>query len=562
MKYSHYFFILLSVLFGNCTAPKGKSVSSTGSHVKLEKKPNILWLVAEDLSPYIPSYGDSTIVTPSLDRLAAEGICYDNFYTPAPVCSPARAAIITGMYPTKIGASHMRTGPWMNGRPSAESLMKYAKIAAKKIPPYEAVPQVEVKMFPEYLRTEGYYCTNNGKEDYQFLKTPTAWDASSNKAHWRNRPDGMPFFSVFNLFVTHESQIWAKENDSLWVDTNLEVKVPPYLPDTEIGKRDMRRMYSNILEMDHQVGEILKQLEEDGLLENTIVIWYSDHGGPLPRQKRLLYESGIKVPMIVRFPNKRMAGKRDNRLISFIDLAPTMLSLTGIKPPSYMDGKAFSGSYARDIEPAYIFAAADRFDANYDNVRAVKDKRYKYLKYYKPEKSMFLHVGYRDQMAIMRELYRLRDSGNLTDVQKLWFRDSKPQEELFDTSSDPHEINNLAENPRYANKLIELRKACKSWVTNIDDTGLISESELLKRFWTDNTQPITRDPTISLIDHKIVLSNETQGSSIGYRIHTNGNISESWKIYTDAFSIPQGQTVEVIAQRLGYLPSKKISKTF
>ena len=171
-------------------------------------------------------------------------------------------------------------------------------------------------MFSEILRSQGYYCTNNAKQDYQFIKTPTAWDENSRNAHWRKRPIGKPFFSIFNFGVTHESRIWAKSQDSLWVDYNLKVPVPPYLPDTEVGRRDIRRMYSNILEMDYQVGEILKQLEEDGLMDSTIVVWYTDHGGPLPRQKRLLYESGLKVPMIVRFPEKLFAGKRDDRLIS------------------------------------------------------------------------------------------------------------------------------------------------------------------------------------------------------------------------------------------------------
>ena len=185
-------------------------------------KPNILWIVAEDMSEYIPSFGDSTIVTPNLSRLAAEGISYDNFYSPHPVCAPARAAILTGMYANSIGASHMRTGPWYSGRPSEETIQSYqAKAMPPNINAYEAVPEAQVKMFTEYLRKAGYYCSNNSKEDYQFLKTPTAWDDSSPDAHWKNRAANQPFFSIFNIGVTHESQIWLKQKYSLWVDSNL-----------------------------------------------------------------------------------------------------------------------------------------------------------------------------------------------------------------------------------------------------------------------------------------------------------------------------------------------------
>ncbi len=528
----------------------------------LNFRPNILWLVAEDMSPNIPAFGDSTIVTPVLNRLANQGVSYDNFYAPAPVCAPARAAIITGMYPNSIGAGHMRTGPWYAGRPSQEALLGY-KSLPEGFTPYEAIPGPEVRMFSEILRTEGYYCTNNAKQDYQFVKTPTAWNENSSEAHWRNRPKGKPFFSIFNFGVTHESRIWAKADDSLWVDQNLAVPVPPYLPDTEIGRRDIKRMYSNILEMDFQVGEILRQLEDDGLMDSTIVIWYTDHGGPLPRQKRLLHESGLKVPMIIRFPDQLFAHQRDERLISFIDLAPTMLSLAGVKPPDYMDGKAFLGSYIRENEPKYIFAAADRFDEVYDRNRAVRDKRYKYIKYHYPEKPMFLQVAYRDQQPIMQELYRLRDLNQLTPEQKLWFRETKPEEELFDTWNDPHEVKNLANNPKFSDKLKELRDACNSWTESINDTGLIPESELIKRFWPEGKQPKTSNPIAQFNGNQLNISCKTSGASIGYRIQsTVENLDEkSWEVYQKPTLIPKGETIEIIAHRIGYLPSQTITIT-
>jgi len=326
-----------------------------------EEPVNILWIVAEDLSPIIPSFGDSTVLTPNLSRLAKEGVCYDRVFSPSGVCAPSRAAIATGMYPTHIGANHMRTGPWFTGI-SDEFIKAYAERAMPPgITPYQAIPSAEVKMMSEYLRGKGYYCSNNSKEDYQFMRGTMAWDESSNNAHWRNRKDDQPFFSVFNINVTHESQIWAKAQDSLWVPEDLDAPVPPYLPTTDSALIDVRRMYSNIKEMDQKVGKIMSDLEEDGLLDNTIIFWYTDHGGPLPRQKRLTYDSGLHVPMIVRHPDERLAGTRDGRLVSFIDFAPTVLSITGMAPPEHMDGKAFLGAYEEN-ERDYILMKAHQIE--------------------------------------------------------------------------------------------------------------------------------------------------------------------------------------------------------
>lgn len=517
--------------------------------------PNILWIVAEDLSEYLPSFGDSTIKTPNLSRIAAEGICYDNFFTPAAVCSPARSAIATGMYPTKIGTNHMRTGPWYAGPQSKEHIANYAKGMPPSIPAHEAVLPPEVKMMSQYLRMNGYYCTNNAKQDYQFICPKTAWDQNSRKAHWRNRKAGQPFFSIFNLEVTHESRIWSKAEDSLWVDADLDVNVPPYLPDTEVGRKDFRRMYSNIKEMDDQVGKIIDELEEDDLLDNTIIVWYSDHGGPLPRQKRLLYDSGIKVPMIIRFPNKYGAGTRNDDLLSFIDLGPTALSIAGVSPPAYMDGKAFLGKF-RHAQPAkYVHAAADRFDESYDTNRAVRDKRYKYIKYYKPELPMFLHVSYRDQQPIMQELYRLRDAGKLTKAQALWFRDKKPEEELFDTEADPHELNNLVNDPKYQTKLLELRAECIRWITAMNDKCIGPETELLNEIWPDGKKPKTDIPTVKFKDGLLSINCKTEGANIAYKI---GN-SEAWDIYTREVQLDFDADVKVIAHRIGYEPSAEIT---
>ncbi len=516
-------------------------------------RPNVLWLVAEDLSPYIPAFGDSTIVTPNLDRLANEGVCYDYFFTPHPVCAPARASIITGMYANHIAASHMRTG-------GANADPAYRANYSKRMPPgvqaYEAMPPTGVKMFPEYLRAAGYYCTNNNKQDYQFVRTITCWDESSREAHWRNREDGQPFFAVFNFNVTHESRIWAKAEDSLWVAEDLEVDVPPYLPQNEIGKTDMRRMYSNVLEMDAQVGEVLRQLEEDGLMDSTVIFWYGDHGGPLARQKRLVYESGTKVPLIVRFPDAVGSGSRDDRMTSFIDLGPTVLSLTSTPLPGNMEGTAFLGTSLRTEEPQYAFAAGDRFDEMPDKIRAVRDKRFRYIKYYEPEKPMYLDVPYRRQMAVMAELLRMREAGELNEVQALWFRETKPTEELFDVAADPHEVNNLAGDPAYADKLQELRGVLEDWVASSNDTGMMPEPELIDSLWgTERKQPAVDAPTISIENGTATITCTTPGASLGYRV--NGQPEGAWKVYTGPFEVPEGQTVVAVADRIGWVKSEE-----
>ena len=536
------FSLIVLTIAVSCSNQENKVHSGEATTESL--RPNILWLVAEDLSCYLPSFGDSTIQTPNLSRLAEEGICYDQFYTAAPVCAPARASIAMGMYPTSIAAGHMRTGG-------------NVKFYPKDITPYEALPPVGTRMMSEWLRINGYYCTNNSKEDYQFKKTPTAWDESSKQAHWRNRQPGQPFFSIFNFTVCHESQIWAKAEDSLLVDADLEVPDIPYLPRTDVALNDIRRMYSNIIEMDRQVGRVLDQLEEDGELENTIIFWYSDHGGPLPRQKRLLYDSGMKVPMIIRFPDKKGANTRNDDLTCFIDLAPTVLSLAGIPPPSYMQGIDFLGDHQPTQKRKYVFGAGDRFDAQYDCIRAARDKRYKLIRYYDTEKPMFLPVAYRDQMPIMQELHRLRDLGQLTPAQALWFRPTKPNIEFFDVDNDPHEINNLADDPQYSDKIDELSKAMDQWLIDIDDQGLQEEKELLKKLWPDGSQPVTANPSLNLSKDQIQITCATEGASIGVKLWNDENEEpSSWKVYTDPIHVGNKDLkIKYVAHRIGFKPS-------
>lgn len=535
-------------------------------------QPNILWLVAEDLSPYIPAFGDSTVSTPNLDRLAEEGVRYTNVYSVSGVCAPSRSAITTGMYPSSIGAHNMRT---MYQQPAAK---------AKGFMEYEVVPPPQVRMVSQVMRERGYYCTNNAKEDYQFHPTPTAWDESSVHAHWRNRPSGKPFYAVFNFGVTHESNTWNPwhrpydidpfppprggegwwkqfegKQKPLFVPDTLEVQIPPYLPDNEVVRQDIRRMYSNIVEMDNQVGLILDQMEADGLIDHTIIVWYTDHGGPLPRQKRLLYDSGLHVPMIIRYPDQRQAGKVDDQLISFIDFAPTLLSMANIPIPDFMQGQAFTGRYKAETERKYIHAAADRFDEQIDMIRAVRDDRFKYLKNFYPEKGYYLSLEYRERMASMQELLRFQDSGNLNTYQMQWFRTSKPPEELFDTEIDPHELHNLAEDPNYADKLGELREECDRWMMDVGDKGLIAETEIIESFWPGKKQPVTAAPVIKEQNGLLTISSKTTGASLGYKYPQDDVPWIGWSVYSEPLMVSSGDTLMVIAHRLGYSPSDTLT---
>jgi len=536
------FSCLTALLVCACDAPH----QALTDQLVLPDRPNILWLVAEDLSPIIPAFGDDTVATPNLDRLAAEGVRYTRVFSTSGVCAPSRAALATGMYQNRIGAQHMRT-------------TNVSGFGVDGLIPYEAVPPPFVKMHSQYFREAGYYTSNNAKEDYQFRKAVTAWDDSSRTAHWRNRGPDQPFFSVFNFNITHESQVWVQAENPLRVPEDLEVPIPPYLPDTAVAQRDVRQVYSNIVAMDEQVGQILKELEQDGLLESTVIFWYSDHGGPLPRQKRLLYDAGLQVPMIIRYPDRWRAGELDDQLISFVDFKSTALSLAGIKPPEYVDGRAFAGEFQSSESRLYIHAAADRFDRQYDTIRAVRDDRFKYLRNYHPEQGYYLPLTYREQMPIMQELLRLRDQDGLTEAQSQWFRESKPAEELFDTLADPHELTNLALDPAYSDKLLELRAELDRWLSGFDDKGMMAEPDLINEIWPGMEQPVTSSPTASRQYDRVVLSSVTPGANIGYQmLGPAEEFGSTWQVYTEPLELLPGMRLIAIAHRIGYQPSSMI----
>ena len=502
--------------------------------------PNIVWLVAEDQSPdFFPMYGDSTVSLPNLEALAFDGVTFTNAYAPVPVCAPARSSIITGMYPTTLGTQNMRTHtPW--------NLDNQPQIG---IPSYSPVVPEGTLMFPQLLRKNGYYTSNGPKEDYNFQKLESAWDESSADAHWRKREGDKPFFSVFNFKVCHESGIWLQGENELFVSPD-SVPVPPYFPDNEIIRHDLAVNYSNLKRMDDQVGEIIRQLKEDGLYDNTIIFFYGDHGGPFPRYKRALYETGTKVPMIVKFLGSQKDTDYDDRFISFIDLAPTMLSLAGIEPPKVMQGKAQFGVFEVVKKPKYVFSTSDRFDGFYDRLRAVRSQRYKYIKNFNIDVSNVLPVIYRQQMPMMKKLDEMYVKSELDSVQSLWYRTPKPEEELYNLENDPYELVNLADRSELQDTLAHLRTVLKDWIKETNDLGQYPEKELMAKWLVDGKQPQLPSLELEEKEGKIRLISEKVDATVLWKQSQDS----LWRIYTEP--LPADTSFEAKAERIGFLDSK------
>lgn len=508
------------------------------------KQPNILWITCEDMSPHLGSFGEKVAKTPNLDQLAKEGVKCTNVFSTAGVCAPSRNALITGMYQTSIGGHQMRTL-------QTPATQQYSPVAS-----YSAMVPEYVKCFPEYLRKAGYYCTNNEKQDYQFIAPVTVWDENSRTADWRGRQDkSQPFFSIINLMTTHESQVFMRDKEPLQVSPD-DVIVPPYYPDNQIIRKDIARFLTNVQVMDKQVGEIIQKLKDDGLYDNTIIFFYSDHGDGLPFVKRELYDRGLRVPMIIRFPNAEQQGTTDSQLISFVDFAPTVLSLANIPIPKHLQGQAFLGKQKATTPRKYYYAARDRMDTEVDRVRAVSDGRFKYLKNYMPERPYYQDIKFRLQQKGMIEILRLKDEGKLNEQQMYWFRQSKPVEELFDMQTDPYEFNNLAENPKYQAKLLELRAKHEEWLKKYGDLGATPEKEMLAKWWNGKDKaPITESPTINIKNSKTIISCATKGASIGYKNHWNDKV---WQVYDNPIKTSKGDSLYVVAHRIGYEPSELV----
>ena len=522
--------------FGGCTGTS--QLFGSGAGKNRGRRLNILWISCEDTSCDLGCYGDDYADTPNLDQLARQGRRYSNAFVVYPVCAPTRSSVITGMYPSTIGTMHMRTS--LKG--------------------YEAVPPPQVKCFTEYLRASGYYCTNNSKTDYQFAPPFTAWDESSKRAHWRNRPEGSAFFSVINLTVSHESRSWPKKGEKLIHDPGKAV-LPPYWPDTPVVRENLARYYDNVTKMDQQAGEILRQLADDELADDTVVFFWGDHGRGLPRHKRWVYDSGIHVPLIIRWPGRIKGGEVCEDLVSCVDFAPTVLSIAGAAIPAYMQGRAFLGEQKGKTRE-YIFAGRERMDAKSDDhIRCVRDRRHKYIRNFMPEKPYAQPIPYRDKMPIMQEWRRLNAEGKLTGPQRLFFRETKPAEELYDIVSDPHEINNLAESPAHREVIERMRGVLDEWIKKTGDLGGIPEDELIERMWPGRKQPVTATPAVETTaasdsEVTVIITCATEGASIGYRVGSDGR----WLLYTEPVRLAGGTELWTRAIRIGYKPSGEVHK--
>lgn len=534
--------------------------------------PNILWIIVEDVSPRFGCYGDDIARSPNVDRLAEEGRRYTNAFATAPVCSPSRSAVHTGVHQTALGTHHHRASHGTRGLPG----------------PYDPVPPYYVKLLSEYLRQEGYYCTTNRRNaDFQIPMPVSAFNDTDPTADYRDRADGQPFFSIVNPSQTHESEMWADEDEEALTTDPAAVEVPPYFPDTPKVRRTLARHYDNIERADEQIGELLDALERDGVLDETVVFLWSDHGEGLPRGKRWLYDSGINVPLIVRWPDEIEGGAVSDRLVSTLDLAPTVLQVAGTDVPTHMSGKSFLGS-DDDGEREYIFAARDRHDDFFDTVRAVRDSRYKYIRNYRPDQPYLLWNSYRNRHPVMQELHRLDLEDELDSEEQWFFQEQRPPEELYDLESDSHELDNLASKLDHRSTLERMRGALDEQIDETGDWGLTSEDELVDAVRPDDEQRETEQPLHVPISRsefgihpswdvkadqfgggrkqlsapvKLKLHCTTQGASIVYQF-ANDDLSR-WRLYTGPLKLPVGATtVRAKAVRYGYEVSDVSETTY
>jgi len=532
------------LLLGLLTLSTAASPTLAGDH-RGPERPNILWISAEDISADLGCYGDEYATTPTLDAFAAEGATFTRCFANAGVCAIARSCVITGMYPIAIGSQHMRS---------------------------DVVPPPEVKCFPEYLRAAGYYTTNKSKTDYNFAAPPSAWDENgSDHRDWAGRAEGQPFFSVINLTTSHESKVRDPElrakMDRLLGDDRHdpdEVELPPYIPDTPEARADRAQYYDVLTLLDRQVKGVLDRLEADGLADDTIVMFWGDHGVGLPRAKRWIYDSGLRVPMMVRWPGVIRPGTRIDELVSFVDFAPTTLSIAGLTPPKYMQGRALYGP-KRDEPREYIFAHRDRMDETYDLIRAIRDKRYKYIRNYFPERSRGQNLTYMDVGGTMASMRRLHAAGKLSGPETQFFEPNKPVEELYDTKTDPHEVENVADDPAHAEILERLREELERWQVEIGDTGMVPEAVLIEELRPDGKKAVTQSPSVAFAriedapDRlRVTLISETPGASIVYGL---GDESVGTRLYAQPFTVERGTEVSALACRLGFKNSETTSKT-
>ncbi|MEM9587249.1 MAG: sulfatase-like hydrolase/transferase [Planctomycetota bacterium] len=439
-------------------------------------RPNVVWIVSEDNSiHFLQHFFPGGAPAPNIESMAAAGLTFDHAFSNAPVCSVARTTLATGCYGPRIGTQFHRR--------------------------YVSPPMPEgLEMFPAYLRKAGYYTTNNSKKDYNAIEGPGVWDQSSRQASWRNRPtQSQPFFHMQSHADSHESRLHFPATDVDNVATTDEpstIELADYHPDTKLFRYTYARYHDCIRTIDKIVGKTLADLKADGVLEDTFVFYFGDHGGVLPRGKGYLYESGLHVPLVVRVPKnfahlvERNRGDRVGGFVSFVDFGPTVLSLAGVPVPNQVDGRPFLGSGVSSAEVDgrdTSFGYADRFDEKYDLVRSLRKGKYQYIRSFQPYLPDGLMNIYRYKCAAFKEWKQLFDAGQLDPTQAAFFR-PKPIEQLYDCLTDPHQVNNLAGDPKHAAVLQSLRTALHQTMAGLPDLSLYPESHLAKQAMTNPTQ--------------------------------------------------------------------------
>lgn len=426
------------------------------AHPEPGKRPDIVWIMSEDISIDLACYGTPVVGTPYLDALAKEGVRYTNAFSTAPVCSASRSAMMTGMYQTSIGAHHHR------------SHRKDGYTLPEPVRPITA-----------YLREAGYFtahgCGYSGKTDLNYTCAEPLFDGKD----WSERKEGQPFFAQVTLPVTHRR---FKRDKDRPIDPE-KVDLPPYYPDHPIARRDWADYLESIQIMDSQVGALLARLEKEGFTDNTAVIFIGDHGRCHVRGKQWLYDGGIHIPFIMRWPGKIDAGRVCDNMVSAIDISATVLQIAGIEPPGHMQGRVLLGPDAE--RRSFIIAARDRCDETEDRIRCVRDERFKYIRNFMPERPYTQKNAYKERqypmLALMKEMHA---AGKLTPAQALFMAPQKPKEEFYDIEADPHEIHNLADSPgseEASQRLDEMRIILKNWMARTKDQGRLPENPAARR---------------------------------------------------------------------------------
>ena len=535
-------------------------------------RPNVVWISTHDINPDLGAYagvwpGAEYADTPALDAFADESAVYEHAFASSPVCAPSRSAIMTGCHPSAIGTLPMRT---------------------------KAVPPPEVRLVSEYFREAGYYTTCTRFTDFQVQTPPTAFDDCSDDAHWRNRPSAdTPFFSAFHSSITHESRLYVSEEEfaSATADVPEERRhdpagapLPPYYPDTAVFRETWARYADLVTAMDQWVGRILDELEADGLAENTIVVFWTDHGVGLPRAKRWIHEAGLRVPLILRWPGV-VAPSRRTELVHTMDLAATMLTVCGLEVPAHMHSKSFLDANGIHLAPNdAVYGARGRIDEQEDASLTVRDHRYRYIRHAHPDRSPMQHSAYPERFATWRELRRLafedakaiargEPAVHLTEAQRSTYLAGRSAEELYDLLADPHELTNLVEDPAHTVTLARLRLLLDEWQSKYADPWPVPETELLKRWRPEGRMQKTAQVTLTEADGELSVTCETPGASIGWTTQSPGPVREAtevevligsppvdgrhWHLYSGAFR-PEADTIRFGAWRLGFDPSDEV----